>query len=934
MIKHCVYFAFSIAFNEMVSLHSIESKIPDNDCSKALFGVRFSLYKKINLILNDENEKPHRNYSSTISIKYMQGEKHNAFLHVYNRLGFPHIKNRYRRAASSKLIKSLQRNDNDPTARVLADVTRKVGKESHNTCHVVLYYDEDTVSEENIRTFQQELNIPVVLLDVSKLRFRLMTKTRDDELPIISLLKNRTGGKDTCRIIVSWSNVRFQKVLLLLLKVVPSTMLETDHLIFYTNDRSLNNFLPEIRSRVVVRREVSLTSRSSQLQEDPLKFVVEKPCKDCDSRVFSNVGEWKREQGLLWTTTRPNYGLRGSEITVSYTKSLPNVFNKSNSMLDGVEYRMLEYASRVLNFSFSLREPVDGEWGKFINGTWTGKVGDIIRKEADLAIGGIVYQTGRASVVSYSVMFHNELWGIVCPPPTKMPLWPYILFPFRGKTAQSFFAFLVLMHIIGFLVIIFIACLKTVKNDKAKKHPLSKSIQKVFTAAASLYLRLMVCLYFLNLFYCIIEPEYDEPITSSLALLASQKKWGLVKGTTVFPVLSSSLDSSHRSIAKQTHLLSSIAEGFKQLDNDGHCIVGVPKRYAKSRITTHYTTQCSESALQVSAEDLHTVQGGWIMEMNSPIKKMIDPVIRRLQGFGLLEKWTGDLYAELSKRRQERLPCIQQPLGPLSLSDLRLAFYLIVAGCLFAVLIFIIENGVSLLLKAVGYISPIENSRLHLGSKTSGQSFRSTPKTWPAELVNQIASDKDSNRQSMLHKEAVYRYNIMLLLRNEQLELHSTREHNSKPLQTPSEVETISNTVVSHEPSNESRCSSTSNIDNKDSLVDKNSDIDLHLHVNSHTTQAAITEVKPYESQLSRAARILPKADTSSDENSIRYIGRLPQRPDSPPSRLPPMKDPIGWLIRRMSKNIGGVEKKTLQEIENSKPANDSRYDTTKDERH
>ena len=815
----------------------------------------------------------------------------------------------------------------DPTPEVIAQVIRRLGGGEDGNCHVVLYFDDKTVSKEKLEKLQENLKIPLTLLDVTLLKFGLLTaKGQSKSLPIISLLQTESET-DRCRIVLSWSASHFQRGLLILARFQENVLRKKDTIVLVTQDQKVESFIPELKNRVIIQRTLGrhsdslLTSRSAEI-----RFVIKTPCKDCSSPNLVKLGEWEDFSGLRWNEKKPKNDFQGAKLTISYTTSLPNIFSIDNETFDGVEYRMLDYAARVLNFSYDLVKPTFGHWGRYINGSWTGKVGDIVYKKADLAIGGIIYHSERAKVATYSVMFHNELWSIVCPPPSLQPLWPNIVFPFRSESSKSVFMLLVVFHLVAYLVVTFVS-INSKEECKENDHPLGKKIQIVFRTALYFYLRIIACLYFWNLFYCIIKPQYDNPIQSSSGLLESGKQFGLVKGTTVESVLSKSLDTSHRKVVANARGLSSISEGLYNLEENGMCIIGVPKRYAKAAITTRYTTRCGESALQVSEENLHTVMGGWLTAKKSPLKDKLDPIIMRLQGFGFVDKWEKDLFKTLSRKRKEKLPCIKQDLGPLNLLNLRLAFFLLVAGFGTSILIFIVEHLAMYLARHCQEEQLPTEASPYANYWLQDRRIVRAQRTWPEHVINRL--NREDPSRHLLFREALYRYHLNLLLQNSssQVPLQISKSMTNIPQNLPTNSSSLSQSrqspvddILPGKPLAEEKAQVTGYVPSCNQLTRPRS-ASLPSISSTIPEEANVKEVivKPYETRLTRAMRLFPwgnsRPTTQSSQRDRGDNVRLPQTPDSPPPRLPPLKDPMNWIFGR---NREKVNEATLKEITDS----------------
>ncbi|XP_063874888.1 glutamate receptor ionotropic, kainate 5-like [Scylla paramamosain] len=577
----------------------------------------------------------------------------------------------------------------DPTPLVLSQVVDEIGGGPAGHCQVLLYYDPQTAPPDKVASLQAALDVPLILVDVSRLAFPLLTKRRR-RVPLMELLSHRADNR--CRILMVWSSPIYQRGLLLMAHFEPGVIRPQDTLVFLVSDQRLDHFMPQLRQRVFIRKKQPKWRGRGRRDIGFPEFQVEKVCEVCPKYSIHQLGEWQYPAGWSWAGAQSlsRSGLLGMTFTVSYTPSVPNIFpvtEGDEQRLEGVELRLLQYAASALNFSYRLIMPEDGEWGRPVNGSWTGKVGQVLKKHADLAVGGLVYTKERADVVQYSDLFHNELWGVVCPLPVRLPVWPYVMFPFRTEVASSVFSLMVVLHVIAFLLSTLVG-----KHERHEPpNPLAESLTRVTRSGVSLYLRFMACLYFWNLFFCLMKPTYEPPVNTASDLLFSGKRWGVVTGTTVTTVLSESKNSVYQDLVIESIPLSSIGEGFQRLREEGLCLVGVPKRYASATIATRHTTKCGEAGLQISTENLNSVLGGWVVSRGSPLTPYLDKIIHRLKHYGLLERWRKELHTLLVTHGPRELPCLNPPLSGLSLSDLRLAFFMLLGGWGFAIFVFLCE---------------------------------------------------------------------------------------------------------------------------------------------------------------------------------------------------------------------------------------------------
>ncbi|XP_071526337.1 probable glutamate receptor [Panulirus ornatus] len=67
---------------------------------------------------------------------------------------------------------------------------------------------------------------------------------------------------------------------------------------------------------------------------------------------------------------------------------------------------MLNTAAKSLNFTYSVVTPADQHWGRKLgNGSWTGMIGQVARKEVDIALGPFGLTEERSKVVDYTRSF-------------------------------------------------------------------------------------------------------------------------------------------------------------------------------------------------------------------------------------------------------------------------------------------------------------------------------------------------------------------------------------------------------------------------------------------------------------------------------------------------------------------------------------------------
>ena len=68
---------------------------------------------------------------------------------------------------------------------------------------------------------------------------------------------------------------------------------------------------------------------------------------------------------------------------------------------------LLDTLSSLLNFTYTLYVPPDGQYGgRFENGSWNGMIGEVVNGRADLALGALVFTEERYDVLDFCLDFH------------------------------------------------------------------------------------------------------------------------------------------------------------------------------------------------------------------------------------------------------------------------------------------------------------------------------------------------------------------------------------------------------------------------------------------------------------------------------------------------------------------------------------------------
>ncbi|KAG9265447.1 glutamate receptor ionotropic, kainate 4-like [Astyanax mexicanus] len=129
------------------------------------------------------------------------------------------------------------------------------------------------------------------------------------------------------------------------------------------------------------------------------------------------IGQWHSEQGLSMERKLPSLNVTDTlfNTTLIITTILENPYVmlrsnyqelEGNERYEGFCVDMLKELADILKFKYRIKLVSDGVYGvSGANGTWTGMVGELIARKADLAVAGLTITAEREKVIDFSKPF-------------------------------------------------------------------------------------------------------------------------------------------------------------------------------------------------------------------------------------------------------------------------------------------------------------------------------------------------------------------------------------------------------------------------------------------------------------------------------------------------------------------------------------------------
>lgn len=110
---------------------------------------------------------------------------------------------------------------------------------------------------------------------------------------------------------------------------------------------------------------------------------------------------------------------------VNSTSSESDINNYS-----GIAIEVVKRLSFIFKFSIRIIKPADNQFGILVDGRWTGLIGSLVNREADIGLTALSITVGRAQVIDFTRAYYVETAGIMLRIPEELKNYSAIFDPF------------------------------------------------------------------------------------------------------------------------------------------------------------------------------------------------------------------------------------------------------------------------------------------------------------------------------------------------------------------------------------------------------------------------------------------------------------------------------------------------------------------------
>ncbi|XP_076348087.1 putative glutamate receptor [Tachypleus tridentatus] len=384
------------------------------------------------------------------------------------------------------------------------------------------------------------------------------------------------------------------------------------------------------------------------------------------------IGQWTPNLGVtpgvsLFLQEQDIRDFRGKHLDVSSTADfLPSRRNLGhNGSLRpryGIDAKLLNILAETLNFKYTIKSPLDQSWGiKLPNQSWSGLIGMIHRKEADIALGMLSITEERKEAVDFTMPYAYDAVVFVTKAPNAKGRLLSIIKPLRWQIWFAVFLSLVLAT--TFLIFI-------------------NSITRRWRSSSSWHAIIWY------LWGCLVSQGGRIPVPGFCSARVFLAAWWLL--AVVFAAsygvffiilnlhaLQYSNDSVYGPLGgavrkNRSILVKSEKEGIlKTMDSKyAHIASWISMKFDVSKFGEH---RFSFSKDHFSVNFL-----GIALQKGCPFKNSFDKVINRIVETGHMVKWVEDTRVERPENATDRLTEIEP--HPLEVEDLLGTFYFLLLG--------------------------------------------------------------------------------------------------------------------------------------------------------------------------------------------------------------------------------------------------------------
>ncbi|CAH0564203.1 unnamed protein product [Brassicogethes aeneus] len=359
----------------------------------------------------------------------------------------------------------------------------------------------------------------------------------------------------------------------------------------------------------------------------------------------------------------------------------------------GVDAAILTTMAAYLNFTIKNYDAeIDSDFGYvFKNGTVTGSLGKIVRKEADLSANGRFVADYNTSGIEFTIPYTSEKICIVVPKSPRVPQW-MSTFKYFHWISWLFLFWVFLLYI---LILYFANVKEGIFRAWFVITSIFLSMPVRFPRRTHLELLLVSCM----IINVIITGIFQGSLVKSFSKVTYYSDINTLEDLddSGFPIYTSFsiFGTNESNLVKRLYSRTRMNyQNVVILDEmfHGKSIAGVERKNdAELFLKTKYIGPDGNPLLHIVKECPKSYFMAYILPVGSPLLPRINWFLRKLTESGLVDKWYQDTVDSIILDFLVENPYRKEIDRPFNLEDLQAAFGLLIFGLFIASIVFCIE---------------------------------------------------------------------------------------------------------------------------------------------------------------------------------------------------------------------------------------------------
>ncbi|XP_064120697.1 glutamate receptor ionotropic, delta-2-like [Macrobrachium nipponense] len=443
---------------------------------------------------------------------------------------------------------------------------------------------------------------------------------------------------------------------------------------------------------------------------------------------FQGVGAWsptrsndRKLSSELFRDVDDTYSdFRGRELTVTANNNNPffkmKEFDNGTYVPDsGIDISIIDALGGALNFTYRVIKPADGKYGGPLpDGTITGMIGEVARRNAHIAICEITITGLRETVIDFTRPYFMESMTIVSTAPAEKSRAFAAFSPFSSTVWACLIISTIAIGPVLYLETLFLK--KFLKRNFGPRHNLLDTSFNLFRSLVAqnnslsedywahkftffgwyLFCFYIVVLYSGTLTAVLVTPAFEKPIDDLTDLPDAVKKGAtiaIVGDTSSEMLFKEAKDGIYKEIW-QLFNHKDRSQSFLPGDDAGFDrVVSKKVIFLSSQFSSRIiATQRGISKFHLAKQSFYPQGYGLACFSGAPFRGKFNKMISHMTEGGLIMKWADDqvLRAALGGMNTEKLTSGEAT--PITLKHLQAAFFVLALGYVTAALTTLLEQ--------------------------------------------------------------------------------------------------------------------------------------------------------------------------------------------------------------------------------------------------